>query len=93
MNEYAVQMVPMLVMAGAVVAWMAQIPMTNRGYGFVADMMLAVAGSVAAGALVAWAMSRDPGMIVMFWIGIVGAIAALAAQRRLWRSAAVARAR
>jgi uncharacterized membrane protein YeaQ/YmgE (transglycosylase-associated protein family) len=93
MNEYAVQMVPMLVMAGAVVAWMAQIPVTNRGYGFVADMMLAVAGSVAVGALVVWALSRDPGMIVMFWIGIVGAIAALAAQRRLWRPAAVARAR
>ena len=91
MNEYAVQMVPMLVMAGAVVAWMAQIPATNRGYGFVADMMLAVAGSVAGGALVVWVLTRDPGMIVMFWIGIVGAIAALAAQRRLWRSA-VARA-
>ena len=87
MNEYAVQMVPMLVMAGAVVAWMAQIPLTNRGYGFLADMAFAVAGSVAAGALVAWGLSGNPGMIVMFWIGIVGAIVALVAQRRLWRPA------
>ena len=91
MNDYAVQIVPMLVMAGAVVAGMAQIPATNRGYGLVADMVLAVAGSVAAGALVAWALTRDPGLIAMFWIGIVGAIVVLVAQRRLWR-AAVARA-
>ena len=85
--EYVVQMV----LAGALVAWLAQIPKTNRGYGFMPDMALAFAGSVVAGALITLGVSDDAGMIVMFWVGIVGAIVMLGAQRRVW-PAAVARA-
>lgn len=81
-------MVPMLVIAGAMVAWLAQIPVTNRGYGFLPDMALGLAGSACAGALIGAAVSGEVGMIVMFWIGIVGAIVAIGAQRRLWRAAA-----
>jgi uncharacterized membrane protein YeaQ/YmgE (transglycosylase-associated protein family) len=83
-------MLPMVAIAGALVAWLAQIPKTNRGYGFLADLAFSLAGSVGAGALVA-KLSGDAGMIVMFWVGIVGAIVALVAQRRLW-GATVARA-
>lgn len=90
-NEYIVQMLTTVAIAGALVAWLAQIPKTNRGYGFMPDMALAVAGSVAAGALVALGVTADAGMTVMFWVGIVGATVLLGAQRRLW-PAAVARA-
>ena len=88
-NDYVVQMLPMVAIAGALVAWLAQIPKTNRGYGFLADMALGIAGSVGAGALVSKAVTGDGGMIVMFCVGIVGAIVVLAAQRRMW-SAVVA---
>ena len=90
-NEYIVQMLTTVAIAGALVAWLAQIPKTNRGYGFMPDMALAVAGSVAAGVLVALGVTADAGMTVMFWVGIVGATVLLGAQRRLW-PAAVARA-
>jgi uncharacterized membrane protein YeaQ/YmgE (transglycosylase-associated protein family) len=83
-NEYIVQMLPMVAIAGVLVAWLAQVPKTNRGYGFMPDMALAVVGSVAAGALIALGVTGDAGMIVMFWGGVVGATVLLGAQRRLW---------
>ena len=88
-TEYVVQMVPMLVIAGVLVAWLAQIPATTRGFGFLPDMALGLAGSLGAGALVGTGMGGDAGMIVMFWVGIVGASVAIGSQRRLWRSTAV----
>jgi len=87
--EYVVQMFPMVAIAGLLVAWLAQIAKTNRGYGFLPDMALALAGSVGAGALIATVVSGNAGMIVMFWIGIVGAIIVIVAQRRLWGAAVV----
>ena len=85
-NEYVVQMLPMVAIAGALVAWLAQIPKTNRGYGFLADMSFGLGGCVGGGALFA-GVSSGADMIVMFWVGIVGAIVALVAQRRLWGAA------
>jgi uncharacterized membrane protein YeaQ/YmgE (transglycosylase-associated protein family) len=81
-------MVPMLVIAGILVAWLAQIPAKSRGYGFLADMACGLVGSACVGALIV-GLGGDPGMVVMFWIGIVGSFLALAAQRRLWAPADV----
>jgi uncharacterized membrane protein YeaQ/YmgE (transglycosylase-associated protein family) len=83
MAEYVAQMAPMLVVAGAMVAWLAQIPSTTRGYGFVPDMGLGVAGSVLTGMLL-WAVSAGAGMLAMFALGGVGAAVAVVAQRGLW---------
>jgi hypothetical protein len=44
-----------------------------------------------AGALIMLRVSDDAGMIVMFWVGIVGAAVLVGAQCRLW-PAGVARA-
>jgi|SRR5919198_2941977 uncharacterized membrane protein YeaQ/YmgE (transglycosylase-associated protein family) len=82
--EYVAQMAPMLVVAGAIVAWLAQISSTTRGYGFVPDMALGVAGSVLAGTLI-WASFGGAGMLAMFVIGGVGASVVIVAQRGLWR--------
>jgi hypothetical protein len=72
-----------------VVAWLAQIPSTDSGYGFLADMRLAVAGRVLAGTL-AWVVIREiAGLLAMFGIGGVVAIVAIASQRRFWPPAEV----
>ena len=89
-TEYIVQMAPILIIAGAFVAWAAQIPSTATGYGFLPDMALGLAGSVLAGAL-AWAVIfAHAGMLAMFVIGFVGAVITIAAQRGLWRRPASA---
>ena len=82
--EYIAQMAPMLIVAGQVVVWLAQISKT-RGYGFLPDMALGLGGSVLAGTLVFAAVSADAGMLAMFGIGGVGAALAIVAQRGLWR--------
>ncbi len=86
-TEYIVQMVPMLVIAGAMVAWVAQMSWRAGGYGFLPDMALALVGSVFAGTFVWTAISADAGMVGMFGIGGVGAVLAIVAQRGLWRPA------
>jgi uncharacterized membrane protein YeaQ/YmgE (transglycosylase-associated protein family) len=83
--EYIAQMAPMLIVAGQVVVWLAQIFSKTRGYGFLPDMALGLGGSVLAGTLVFAAVSADAGMLVMFGIGAVGAALAIVAQRGLWR--------
>lgn len=80
-TEYVAQMAPMLVIAGAMVAWLAQISSTARVYGFLPDRALGLVGSVLAGARV-WALG-------MFGIGGAGAVLAIVAQRGPWRSARV----
>ena len=87
-SEYIAQMGPMLAIAGAFVAWLAQIRSTSGGYGFMPDMAIAVGGSVLAGAFVWVAISPDAGMLGMVGIGGIGALVAIVAQRGLWRSAA-----
>ena len=88
-TEYIVQIGPMLVMAGLMVAWLAQLSSTTRGPGFLPDMALGLIGSVAGGLLVWAALSSGAGMLGMFGIGAAGAVLAIVAQRGLWRSAPV----
>ena len=87
MFEHIVQMGPMLVLAGLIAGWVAEAASRAGGDGFIFDMVLGLIGSVVGGAIV-WALiSRDIGMLAMLLIGCGGAALAIAAQRRLWRSA------
>lgn len=88
-TEWIAQMAPMLVLAGVTVAWLAQLSWTARGYGFLPDMALGLAGSAVAGTLIWAATSADAGMLAMLAIGGVGAVLAIVAQRGLGRSAPV----
>jgi uncharacterized membrane protein YeaQ/YmgE (transglycosylase-associated protein family) len=88
-TEYVAQMAPMLVMAGLVVAWLAQLTPSTRGWGFLPDIATAVIGSVAGGLLVWAAISPGAGMLRMFGIGAGGAVLVVLAQRGLWRLAPV----
>jgi hypothetical protein len=86
-TEYVAQMTPMLVLAGAMVAWLAQISSRAGGYGFLPDMAVGLGGSLLAGTLVLAAASADAGMLGVVGIGAAGAVLAIVAQRGLWRSA------
>jgi len=86
-NDYIAQMAPMLGIAGASVAWIAQIPETTRGKGFLPDMALALAGSAVIGILASAAIrpfSDGLGMLGMYVLGMVGATATIALQRSVW---------
>ena len=90
MSETLVQMVPMLVLAGLIAAWLAEAGVRAGGYGFIPDTLLGLTGSLMAGAAV-WAVTaRDPAMTTMFLVGSAGAGLAIVAQRGLWRSARLA---
>ena len=86
-SEYIAQMGPMLAVAGAMVAWLAQLSSTTRarGHGFMPDMVIGLLGSMLAGALL-WAASAvaHSGMLAMFGVGALGAGLAIASQRRLF---------
>jgi hypothetical protein len=86
MIEHVVQMGPMLVLAGLMVAWTAEAVSRAGGYGFTPDMVLALTGSVIVGGLVWIVVSSGPGMLGMLMVGVAGAGLGLAAQRGLWRS-------
>src|SRR5207247_7525107 len=87
MSETLVQMVPMLVLAGLIAAWLAEAGVRAGGYGFIPDTLLGLTGSMIAGAVVWGVTSRDPAMTTMLLAGGVGAGLAIVAQRGLWRSA------
>jgi uncharacterized membrane protein YeaQ/YmgE (transglycosylase-associated protein family) len=87
--EDIAQMVPMLAMAGLIVAWLAQAFWRAGGYGLLPDMAVGLAGSAVAGALVWAAFSSAAGMLVMFGCGSAGAALAISAQRGAWHPAAV----
>ena len=87
MFEHIVQMGPMLVLAGLIAAWVAEAASRAGGYEFIFDMVFGLVGSVIGGAIVWVFVSSDIGMPVMLVIGCAGAALAIAAQRRLWRSA------
>jgi uncharacterized membrane protein YeaQ/YmgE (transglycosylase-associated protein family) len=87
MFEHIVQMGPMLVLAGLIAGWVAEAASRAGGYGFIFDMVFGLVGSVVGGAIVWVFVSSDIGMPAMFAIGCAGAALAIAAQRRLWRSA------
>ena len=90
MADTVVQMTPMLVLGGLIAGWLAEAISRGRGYGFISDMVLGLAGSVIAGALVWLMMSRDLGMTTMLLIGCFGAALAIFSQRGVWPSTRVA---
>jgi uncharacterized membrane protein YeaQ/YmgE (transglycosylase-associated protein family) len=90
MADTVVQMTPMLVLGGLIAGWLAEAISRGRGFGFISDMVLGLAGSVIAGAFVWLMMSRDLGMTTMLLIGCVGAALVIFAQRGVWPSATVA---
>lgn len=87
MFEHILQMGPMLVLAGLIAGWVAEAGARAGGYGFILDMLIGLIGSVVVGAIVWGLTSSDLGMLPMLLIGCGGAALAIAAQRRLWRSA------
>ena len=87
MFEHIVQMGPMLVLAGLIGGWVAEAFSRAGGYGFIFDMVFGLVGSVVGGAMVWVFVSSEIGMPAMLGIGCAGAALAIAAQRRLWRSA------
>jgi uncharacterized membrane protein YeaQ/YmgE (transglycosylase-associated protein family) len=86
MLEHIAQMGPMLILAGLLAGWMAEVVSRAGGYGLRPDMVLGLVGSVVGGGAVWVLVSGHAGMPAMFLIGCVGAALAVVAQRRLWRS-------
>lgn len=87
MFEYVAQMGPMLLLAGLAAGWVSEALSRARGYGFLYDMVLGLAGSLLAGTAMSVLVSSEAGMATMFVIGCVGAAVVIAAQRQFWRSA------
>jgi len=87
MFEHIVQMGPVLVLAGLMAGWVAEVLSRADGYGFIRDTGLGLVGSVVAGATVWVVISSEAGMLAMFLVGCGGATLAIVAQRRFWRSA------
>ena len=85
MTEQIAHMGPMLILAGLVTAWLAEVLSRAGGYGYTLDMGVGLVGSVLVGTLV-WVFLSPLGMPWMFVSGCVGATLAIAAQRGLWRS-------
>ena len=83
--EYLAQMAPMWATAALMIAWLAHEFYGADSLGFLADLAVGLAGGIAAGALVPRMTSWVPGMLPMFVLAGVGAIVAIAAQRRVWR--------
>ena len=86
MAEHITQMVPMLILAGILAGWMAEVVSRADGYGFMPDVALGLIGSLVGGAAVWFLVSRDAGMLEMWFIGMAGAAVVITAQRGLWRS-------
>ena len=90
MAEIIVQMTPMLVLGGLIMGWLAEVVSRPSGYGFISDTVLALAGSLFAGAFVWLVIWRDAGMTMMLLVGCIGAALAILAQRGVWPSARAA---
>jgi hypothetical protein len=86
MNEYIAQMVPMLVLGGLVVAWLAEAAWRDGGYGYMYDMVVGLAGGLIMGSVTWLLMLRDTSMTTMLGLGGMGAGLAIVLQRSLWRS-------
>jgi uncharacterized membrane protein YeaQ/YmgE (transglycosylase-associated protein family) len=86
MQEDIVQMLPLLLLAGAIAGWLAEAIARAGGYGLIVDMAVGAAGAVAGGAIW-WTLSTDTGMIGMSLIGGAAAGLTILAQRTWWRSA------
>jgi uncharacterized membrane protein YeaQ/YmgE (transglycosylase-associated protein family) len=85
MSEQITHMGPMLVLAGLLVAWLAEVVSRDGGYGYMLDVAVGLVGSFVAGALVL-IFFYGIGMPLMFGCGCAGATLAIAAQRGFWGS-------
>jgi uncharacterized membrane protein YeaQ/YmgE (transglycosylase-associated protein family) len=85
MSDPITHMGPMLILAGLLVAWLAEAVSRAGGYGYMFDMGVGLVGSVVVGTLV-WGLFSGLGMLEMFLSGCAGATLAIAAQRGIWRS-------
>ncbi len=70
MLEHVLQMGPMLVLAGLVAGWVAEVVSRADGHGFIRDLAVGLVGSVVGGATLWVVVSSEAGMLVMFLIGI-----------------------
>jgi len=87
MFEHIVQMGPMLVLAGLIAGWVAEVVSRQDGHGFIRNMVLGLVGSVVVGSTVWVVLSSEAGMLAMFLVGCGGAALAILAHRMFWRSA------
>ena len=89
MMEYLPQMTPLVLSAGLMAAWIADVKSRAGGYGFVSDLILGLLGSGVGGAAV-WVLGfDDSGMIAPLAGGVGGAALVIFTQRTLWRSTRV----
>jgi uncharacterized membrane protein YeaQ/YmgE (transglycosylase-associated protein family) len=84
--EDVAQMVPMLVLAGLTVGWVAEAARRAGGHGLLSDLILGLVGSLAVGGLFRVVIASDVGMVAMLAIGGAGAALAIMAQRTVWKS-------
>ena len=85
MADHITHMCPMLILAGLLIAWLAEAVSRAGGYGYMLDMAVGLVGSIVAGTLV-WGLFSGLGMPQMFLSGCAGATLAIAGQRGLWPS-------
>ena len=84
--DYLPQMTPLVLSAGLMTAWIAEVTSRAGGYGFVLDLILGLLGSGVGGAAV-WVLGfNDSGMIAPLASGFGGAALVIFTQRTLWRS-------
>ena len=86
MFEHIVQMGPMLVLAGLIAGWVAEVVSRADGHGFIRDMVLGLVGSVVVGSTVWVVLSSEVGMLAMFLVGCAGAALVILAHRTFRRS-------
>src|SRR5207245_9740784 len=86
MLEHVLQMGPMLVLAGLVAGWVAEVVSRADGHGFIRDLAVGLVGSVVGGATLWVVVCSEAGMLVMCLVGVGRATLAILAQRRFWRS-------
>jgi uncharacterized membrane protein YeaQ/YmgE (transglycosylase-associated protein family) len=89
MAEAVVQLAPMLILGGLIAGWLAEFSSRASGYGFVADVVLGLGGSLIVGTYVWLVIWRDASMTTMLLVGYVGAALAIMAQRGVWPSGRV----
>jgi uncharacterized membrane protein YeaQ/YmgE (transglycosylase-associated protein family) len=91
MNELLAFVAPILALAGLSCGWTSEALSPARGYGLRSDMALGLVGSfLLASVLYGLNWFGGVGLVVTFLIGVVGGALAIVAQRRLWRSPALA---
>jgi uncharacterized membrane protein YeaQ/YmgE (transglycosylase-associated protein family) len=79
----------MWVVVALMAGWLAAIVMRGGGYGRIGDLVLVLIGSVV-GSLIfrGLEISPDAGMFELVVVGFVGAVIAIAVQRKFWHARA-----